>query len=669
MAEEKRYQIIDGPLSIRDAANGNRTGDSLQLDAEITVIGDAVAGGDYLWVNHEKGWSALGKADGSEMYMQDISNRDPDAPRHFQVVTDVLSIRSTPNGSRLTEKLYEGAEFDAIPTSRTQAGGFIWWQHDKGWSAERDNAGRQIYLKEVFDTTGTTITTGETETKQESAATTPTDTGTATTTTTNGNVAVDVANQKRYQVIDGPLSIRDSPNGNRKGGSLGQGSEITVTGDAVASGGYLWVNHERGWSALGTSDETEMYMIDISDRDPNAPRRFRVWTSIISIRETANGKRLPQRLYRGTEIESLSSSRTESGGYIWWQHEQGWSAERNSAGTVTYLKEIFATPATMPVPEDQKAKLPDTWKGIISLQVAQGVKVRGEPSTDPRGLVIKTIARGAVLQCDMDTLTEADNYYWVRHDLGWSAIQSVNGKTVFLAEPGSIPGLIVIGSDGPAAEDLPGYRELFTEFPVHLEDTQWFQYFGNNMFAMRNAKNYGYDRYSQGMHGGLDFGNSLRPKPIYAGVEAEFVKLEASRKNNWRIILKKDDYTIIYQHITNPLHFNEGDIVTPQTQLATIEHHSINNGWDHLHFEIRFMKSWIINPLLLFSEENYNQLIARFNPEKANSGYKRDFPKSTKNFFYHTATWDKWVTPFDQPMIKLAGSVIGPRAELDKSEW
>ena len=139
----------------------------------------------------------------------------------------------------------------------------------------------------------------------------------------------------------------------------------------------------------------------------------------------------------------------------------------------------------------------------MSLQVAQSVKVRGTPSTDSRELVIKTIARGEVLQCDMDTLTEANNYYWVRHDSGWSAIQSVNGKTVFLAEPGSIPGLIAIGADGPAAEDLPGYKELFTALPVRLDDIQWFQYFGNNMFALRNGKSYGYDRYSQAYMAGL----------------------------------------------------------------------------------------------------------------------------------------------------------------------
>ncbi|MGB7342192.1 MAG: peptidoglycan DD-metalloendopeptidase family protein [Phototrophicaceae bacterium] len=479
-----------------------------------------------------------------------------------------------------------------------------------------------------------------------------------------------MADVKRYQVIDGPLSIRTTANGNRTGKSIAQGEQITVTGEPVTAGDYIWVQHDTGWSAISTADQTDLYMLDISDRDPNAPRIFRVWSSVLSVRDAANGKRLSTRLYRGNELNIDPHSRTEAGGYIWWQHDKGWSAERNGIGNQIYLKEIFDTPETLPIAEEEKWKVPDTWKGIFGLQVASnGVKVRNRPSVDPRVMIIRYLSRGAVLNCNMDTLIEAEGYFWVRHDLGWSAICSSNAQVSFLGEPGTIPGLIAIGADGPAAEDLPGYRQMITQLPVRLDDIQWFQYFGNNMFAMRNGKSYGYDRYSQGVHGGLDFGNSRSPKPIYAGVEAEFVKIEYPSRNNTRIYLKKDDYIFIYQHITSPRQFNKGDKVMPDTQLGLIEHHSINNGWDHLHFEVRFMKSWIINPLLLFTEDIYNQLIGNFNPEKANTSYKRDFPKSINNFFYHTDTWHKWVTPLDQPMIKLAGELIGPRGELDKADW
>ncbi|MGJ3239634.1 MAG: hypothetical protein ACFE0Q_13070 [Anaerolineae bacterium] len=475
---------------------------------------------------------------------------------------------------------------------------------------------------------------------------------------------------KRFQVIDGPLSVREAPDGKRISVSLAQGEEVTRTAaEPVQQGGYLWIQHEYGWSALSPADQSEIYLLDISDRDPNAPRRFRVWSTWLSVRDSANGKRLPTRLSRGLELDVKPDSRTEAGGYIWWQHEHGWSAERNIIGNQIFLKEIFASPATMPIPESQKARIPDTWQGKMALQVGQAVKVRAKPGTDPRGLILRTIPRGQVLLCDMDTLTEADNYYWVRHEHGWSAIQSVNGKIVFLVEPGTIPGLIAIGPDGPVPQDLPEYRALFTRLPVNLNDIQWFQYFGNNMYAMRKGQSFGYDRYSQGLHGGLDFGNSQAPKPIFAGLEAEFVKIEYPSRNNTRIHLKQGDYTIIYQHITNARRFSAGDPILPDTQLGIIEHHSINNGWDHLHLEVRFMKSWIVNPLLLFIPEIYEQLTARFDPNKANTSYKYDFPKSSNNFFYHTPDWERWVTPLDQPMIKLAGAVIGPRAELDQSEW
>lgn len=478
-----------------------------------------------------------------------------------------------------------------------------------------------------------------------------------------------MADKKVYKVIDGPLSIRKTANGEGLREKLAQGVEIEGIGETVIEGDYIWVQHDKGWSAFGEADGGETYMQDISDRDPNAPRIFRIWTSRLSIREKPSGTRLAEKLYRKTEISVDPQSRTEVGNYVWWKHDKGWSAECSTNGYQIFMKEVFDKVAATPLDPSKKVKIPEHWKGTFFLQVAQNVKVRGEPSTDPRGLVIRTVKRGKVLECDMDTLIEADYYYWVRHDLGWSAITSIDGKAVFLAEPGTIPGLVAIGPNGPKAEDLPGYQALFTQFPVNLDDTHWFQYFGNNMFAMRKGTAYGYDRYAQGLHAGLDFGNSDKPVPIYAGLEAEYVKTDYPSPNNRKIYLKKDDYIIIYQHIAMAHSFTEGQIITPDTQLGLVEHYSINNGWNHLHFEIRFMKDWIINPLHLFTPELYAQLVKKFKPEKPNTGYQRDFPKSKSNFFYLTETWTKWTTPLEQPMIKLAGPVIGPRGEFDRSEW
>jgi hypothetical protein len=59
----------------------------------------------------------------------------------------------------------------------------------------------------------------------------------------------------------------------------------------------------------------------------------------------------------------------------------------------------------------------------------------------------------------------------------------------------------------------------------------------------------------------------------------------------------------------------------------------------------------------------------KFNPAKLNEGYLKDFPKSKLNFFYISDAYKKWATPLDQAMIKLNGPVIGPRADLPKSDW
>jgi hypothetical protein len=478
-----------------------------------------------------------------------------------------------------------------------------------------------------------------------------------------------MSDPKLYKVTEGPLGIRKDPYGELLPIKLAQGDEIKVTAEPVTLGGYIWLQHDKGWSALSDEDGSDVFMLDISNRDPNAERIFRVWAANISIRETPNGIRKPERLLARMELKVDPGSRTEKDGYVWWKHEKGWTAERSVNSREIFMKEVFDMPAPGPLSPDKKVTIPAHWKDKMNLQVAMDVKVRGEPSTNPMALLIRNIKRGAVLVCDMATLTEADNYYWVRHESGWSAIQSLDGKTVFLAEAGTIPGLVAIGPDGPKAADLPNFGKLITQLPVHITYTPWFQYYGNNMFSMRNATKYGYDRYSQGLHGGLDFGNSDRPVPVYAGLEGKYLKTEYPSPNNARVFVQAGDYTIIYQHITNIRTFAPGQVITPETQIADIEHHSINNGWDHLHFEIRFMKDWIINPLLLMAPELVKLLTDKFNPMKPNDSYVKDFPKSKLNFFYTTDTYTKWASPLDQPMIRLSGPVIGPRADLPKSDW
>jgi hypothetical protein len=91
----------------------------------------------------------------------------------------------------------------------------------------------------------------------------------------------------------------------------------------------------------------------------------------------------------------------------------------------------------------------------------------------------------------------------------------------------------------------------------------------------------------------------------------------------------------------------KGDAVTPDMKVGEIEPIQ-----DHLHLEVRHKNTWVINPLLLMPVEVSNSMLQKF-------------PKFGKCFFCDAA-WNQWLTPFDQPILKLSAAdkaqIIGPRA-------
>lgn len=392
-------------------------------------------------------------------------------------------------------------------------------------------------------------------------------------------------------------------------------------------------------------------------------KRFKVVNGPLSIRDDANGQRIGETLSYGTELDVVPDSRTEAGGYVWWQHEKGWSAESTIDGRVIYMNEIFDTTSDGEDPGTEAPKTPpkpDNPGGTAVMGVANAVKVRYTPSTNPNLGYIRMLSPGDTVTVDFDTLTFADNYWWLKHEIGWSAWQNVDGSEIYLALPGTVPGVLVIGENGPNKEDVPELGSLILRLPVNLKQIQWFQYFGNNVYAYRYGKKYNYDGYSQGLHGGLDLGNSLQSGvPIYAGIHAKYDGLDAARNGNWRVRLRTDEYLIIYQHITRPRPFSPGQEITPDTVIAEIQT-TAQGGSDHLHFEIRLLKKWIINPLLLMPDEMINSLTDRFNPARLRTNNVTD---SELYYFYKTPDWTKWTTPLDQPFIKLAGDPVGPRYE------
>ena len=68
--------------------------------------------------------------------------------------------------------------------------------------------------------------------------------------------------------------------------------------------------------------------------------------------------------------------------------------------------------------------------------------------------------------------------------------------------------------------------------------------------------------------------------------------------------------------------------------------------------------------ILLADEMVLAQKLRKYHWNKPNTGYTKDFPESTLNFFYKSDKWTKWTTPLDQPMLNLYRGPIGPRFEV-----
>ncbi len=483
-----------------------------------------------------------------------------------------------------------------------------------------------------------------------------------------------MADIRKFRVISGPLGIRDAANGNRLQQTIATDVVINVgAASRQETGGYVWWQHDQGWSAERDSSGNNIFMIDVTDAAEDQPRTFEVVVAELSIRSSPNGPKLTPKLVKGQRFTTTSATPTETAGFLWWPHSQGWSAQRDIAGKSVYVRELSAAAATgssaatppgtpTPTPTPPPAPVITAPPQIVMLRAATDVRVRTHPSLAPGVSVITTLKRGADLDCDMNTIITADGYVWLKHSLGWSAWKSEDGATVFLLDKSQVPAPAVIGPDGPQAETLPGYKTLIKRMPVDLVDTQWWQYFGNNTFAYVHGKSYNYDGYSQGLHGGLDFGNSLRAGvKIYAGVEGTFVKTETTRARNWRVWIKSGDYMLIYQHIINPTNFAPGQAVTPDTVVAEIEHSSQGGGWDHLHFEIRYdRETWIVNPLLLMPDAMVKGITDKFNPLRPKGTAFATAP-SDLYYFFMNGGYTRWTSPLDQPMIKRGGPVIGPR--------
>ncbi len=430
------------------------------------------------------------------------------------------------------------------------------------------------------------------------------------------------------------------------------------------------------------------------------PRIFVVGTQQVRVRAQPNTAGAEVRwLNPGEQVQCDPASRTEANGFIWWKHAEGWSAERSLDGRWVYLTEIFpaASPPVAPVgvasPADKPAALAPVTPAVPAapapvtpapspagfastpppspaavpapsvaapkkqLQVGQN-QVRVRDKAGLSGNSIKWLMPGTIIDLEPNSRLELDGFVWWKHAEGWSAERSLDSSQIFLVHPSfnvaplpapaPVPGPVISSSSAPVDQlALPLVGTLFKRLPVDLPLTRWWQYFGNNVFAYDLwAQGKNWYRYCQGLHGGLDFGNSTDSGVLVrAGVEnGRFMMKETQYTTPNGMWVKVGDYTIIYGHLINPRPLNPGDPVGVDTILGELQ----LNGQNHLHLEIRYRDALLVNPLLYFSQEWQNQIIHKFPP--------------SATYFYRDATWTKWQTPYDQPMLRLGGPLIGPHA-------
>src|SRR5690606_18155571 len=100
---------------------------------------------------------------------------------------------------------------------------------------------------------------------------------------------------------------------------------------------------------------------DVGEFQPPPPKKpFRVSSVKVRVRAEPNlqGQMLKW-LDPGTLIECDGGSRREADGYVWWRHNEGWSAERNLAGSEVYLVDP-SVPVDIPAPRTNEPPTVET---------------------------------------------------------------------------------------------------------------------------------------------------------------------------------------------------------------------------------------------------------------------------------------------------------------------
>lgn len=648
-------QVVDGGISVRTEPRTHAArvaelplGAVIAVDANSRTLADG-----FIWWRHDQGWSAGSTDTGLEVYLEPVAQAADEQPLEdenphevdtlvsmqavempdlnlaatgtlfFKVVMGPVTVRERPdvNSPKLGE-FPNDVVIEVIAGSRVVSGDYVYWQHGTGWSAEGRTTGDQKFMVQVTDAPPVL---------EVPALNLPTFTPQSI---------------QFLKVVDGPVNIRSQPSpASDKLGAIPNDAVIEVDGASRTIGdGYIFYKHSRGWSALGpVTGNPYMVPVDVLMPDvvvtlPNVPLGvFQVINGPINVRATpdATAEKLGQLpLYVTIEIDK--NSRTERGGYVWWRHNLGWSIERRSDNSQVYMVRV-------PVMLNPPLTRPGTWDDGTPyryFEITTGpLTIRNGPDT--AAARVGTLYKREQIEVDPSTRMVMKGYVWWKHAQGWSAERPVAGTNTYMTPLRRL-------TQAPSTGGFTPFP-IFLRHPLPLNDTQWIQYYGNTRFAqnLRAQRKYWYD-YSQGLHGGFDYGCN-RAVPIYAGVEGQIIDVRYNTSvyapNFTRV--RVGPFMVIYGHMAAPQHFKAGDTVMPDTVLGLIE----AGGQNHLHLEVRY-QSQIINPLLVMPAAMAQEITNRW----------RDYDKH----FYSDNVWNRWLTPFDQPILLLQQDgkeiIIGPHA-------
>jgi hypothetical protein len=255
------------------------------------------------------------------------------------------------------------------------------------------------------------------------------------------------------------------------------------------------------------------------------------------------------------------------------------------------------------------------------------LNVRETPSLS--GKIVAQLFSGDQIDIDLSNpmnTVEADGWVWRHYQDNWVAECKIDNSLINLLT-------------------VPRIHSLFEVLPVDITQMSHFYYYGNTLFAYCCGREHNYDGYSQGLHGGLDFGHNGGLE-IRAGVTGTFRSItQQFFPPNCIRVETQDGYTVLYGHVAKPLtQLANGDSVTPDTVLGHID---VNR--QHLHLEVRYQREkYIVNPLLLM-------------PESLSQALINAFPANGRFRFFQNANWIRWQTPVDQPIIRRGSArLLGP---------